>query len=294
MPTIIGIKFNSTGKMYYFDPKKYEFEVGDGVIVETMVGQSTCQQYAFCCKKNTEVPEDELKVPLKPIIRKADEKDKKVYEENKKRGEKALRICAEKVEKHKLNMKLLEAEYTFDRSKVLIKYTADGRVDFRELVKDLATELHMRIELRQLYEKEEVILKGAMGLCGQECCCIRCPGVCDKATVKMAKCQNISLNPTKVGGACGKLMCCLKFENDFYADMVKKMPKIGSNVKTNDGIGRVLSVNMLREFITVSTQIDDSFVEKRYDLGEFELMKSDNKNQKEEEEEIDPEIKNME
>ena len=278
MPNIVGIKFNNSGKIYFFGPKDIEFKVGDGVIVETVRGQ----EYAFVAQKNTFVPDEEIKNPLKDVIRKADEKDTKQYKDNIARGERAIKICEEKVAKHDLKMKLINAEYTFDRTKVVINFTADGRVDFRELVKDLASELRTRIELHQVYEKDDVILRGAMGMCGQECCCIRCPGVCDKATIKMAKNQNISLNPANVGGICGKLMCCLRFENDFYAETLKKLPKVNSMVKTKDGMAKVLKVDVLRERIEAQIQIDDSIVDKIYSIGEFELKNAPQENKEDE------------
>jgi len=267
MPIIVGVKFNNSGKVYYFGPKNIEFNVGDGVIVETVRGQ----EYALIAKKNSEVPDSEIKGELKDVIRKADDKDLKQYKENIKKAERALKICEEKVQKHDLKMKLINAEYTLDKAKVVFNFTADGRVDFRELVKDLASELRTRIELHQVYEKDDVILRGAMGMCGQECCCIRCPGVCDKSTIKMAKNQNISLNPANVSGICGKLMCCLRFENDYYAETLKKLPKVNSMVKTQDGMAKVLAVDVLRERITAQVQIDDSMLEKNYQIGEFEL-----------------------
>ena len=189
-------------------------------------------------------------------------------------------------------MKLINAEYTFDRSKVVINFTADGRVDFRELVKDLASELRTRIELHQVYGKDDVILRGAMGMCGQECCCIRCPGVCEKSTIKMAKNQNISLNPTNVSGICGKLMCCLRFENEFYAETLKKMPKVNSMIKTIDGMGKVLSVDVLRERINVQVQIDDSIVDKYYSIGEFELNRSQNEQKEDSQDDDSDELPN--
>ena len=247
------------------------------------------QEYAFVAQKNTFVSDEEIKNPLKDVIRKADEKDTKQYKDNIARGERAIKICEEKVAKHNLKMKLINAEYTFDRTKVVINFTADGRVDFRELVKDLASELRTRIELHQVYEKDDVILRGAMGMCGQECCCIRCPGVCDKATIKMAKNQNISLNPANVGGICGKLMCCLRFENDFYAETLKKLPKVNSMVKTQDGMAKVLKVDVLRERIEAQIQIDDSIVDKIYAIGEFELKNAPQDN-KEDESEDDSDV----
>ena len=267
MPIIVGVKFNNGGKIYYFGPKDIQFNVGDGVIVETVRGQ----EYAFIAQKNTEVKDEDIKNPLKEVITKADAKDEKQFKDNKQRAERALKVCAEKVEKHSLKMKLINAEYTFDRTKVIFNFTADGRVDFRELVRDLAGELRTRIELHQVYERDDVILRGAMGMCGQECCCIRCPGVCDKSTIKMAKNQNISLNPANVGGICGKLMCCLRFENDFYAETLKKLPKVNSMVRTQDGMAKVISTDVLRERIMAQVQIDDSIVEKYYAIGEYEM-----------------------
>ena len=267
MPTIVGIKFANSGKIYYFGPKDIQFNVGDGVIVETVRGQ----EYAFVAQKNTEVPEEEIKSPLKDVVRKADAKDKKQYDENQQKNAKALKICQEKVDKHDLKMKLINAEYSFDRSKVLINFTAEGRVDFRELVKDLASELRTRSELRQVYERDDVVLRGAMGMCGQECCCIRCPSVCDKSTIRMAKNQNISLNPANVSGICGKLMCCLRFENEFYANTLKKLPKVNAMVKTQDGMAKVVAVEVIKERILATVNIDDSIVEKYYSIGEFEL-----------------------
>ena len=267
MPIIVGVKFNNGGKIYYFGPKDIQFNVGDGVIVETVRGQ----EYAFIAQKNTEVKDEDIKNPLKEVIRKADAKDEKQFKDKNQLAERALKVCAEKVEKHSLKMKLINAEYTFDRTKVIFNFTADGRVDFRELVRDLAGELRTRIELHQVYERDDVILRGAMGMCGQECCCIRCPGVCDKSTIKMAKNQNISLNPANVGGICGKLMCCLRFENDFYAETLKKLPKVNSMVRTQDGMAKVISTDVLRERIMAQVQIDDSIVEKYYAIGEYEM-----------------------
>ena len=277
MPVIVGVKFRNNGKIYYFDPLQKQFEVGDKVIVETVRGV----EFATIAQKNTEVSESEIQGELKPIMRKADQKDEKQALENAQKEQKAQAVFASKMEKHHLVMKLINAEYTFDRKKIIFNYTAEGRVDFRELVKDLASELKTRIEMRQVYEKDDVILRGAMGMCGRECCCISCPSVCDKSTVKMAKNQNMSLNPTKINGMCGKLMCCLRFENDYYVEMLKKMPKVASFVDTDDGKAKVLAVDFLREFITATVQIDDNVVEKRYSLGEFRLLQN-TQNDKEE------------
>ena len=208
MPEIVGIKFAGNGKSYYFDPKGLQFEQGDGAIVETVRGL----EYGTVAIANAEVDDGEIKGTLKPVVRKATDKDRAHAEENVELAQKALDICAAKIAKHGLKMKLVGAEYTFDRNKVIFSFTADGRVDFRELVKDVASVMHTRIELRQIYERDDIRMRGAMGMCGRPCCCIQFLDDFEKVTVKMAKNQNLSLNPTKVSGMCGKLMCCLKYE----------------------------------------------------------------------------------
>lgn len=268
MPIIVGVKFGSTCKQYYFDPLNIEFKEGDGVIVETVRGL----EFARISQQNTNVPDEEIKVPLKPVVRKATNEDEQRAKENFEKKAGAMKICQKHIDKHGLQMKLVDAEYTFDRSKIIFSFTADGRVDFRELVKDLAGEMRMRIELRQIYERDDIKLRGAMGVCGRECCCISYLSDYEKSTVKMAKNQNLSLNPTKVSGMCGKLMCCLKYENDFYAQVNKVMPKIGSIVKLQDGTARVEEVDVLKERIKVTLEKEDG-VEQRYcNIGEFELL----------------------
>lgn len=268
MPTIIGVKFRNSDKIYYFGPKNIEFHLGDNVIVETVRGQ----EYATVGQKNTEIPDSEVTIPIKDVIRKATEKDTKQYEENCKREANALKVCAEKAEKHGLKMKLINAEYTFDRSKIVFNYTADGRVDFRELVKDLAQELRTRIELHQVYERDDIRLRGAMGICGRPCCCIDCQKVCTKSTVKMAKNQNLSLNPTKVSGICGKLMCCLRFENDYYVEAAKNMPKVNAIVSTEDGNAKVIEVDYLRERIKCILEKKEGIEQKYYANGEYTIL----------------------
>lgn len=268
MPIIVGVKFGSTCKQYYFDPLNIEFKEGDGVIVETVRGL----EFARISQQNTNVPDEEIKVPLKPVVRKATKEDEQRAKENFEKKAGAMKICQKHIDKHGLQMKLVDAEYTFDRSKIIFSFTADGRVDFRELVKDLAGEMRMRIELRQIYERDDIKLRGAMGVCGRECCCISYLSDYEKSTVKMAKNQNLSLNPTKVSGMCGKLMCCLKYENDFYAQVNKVMPKIGSIVKLQDGTARVEEVDVLKERIKVTLEKEDG-VEQRYcNIGEFEIL----------------------
>ena len=229
-------------------------------------------EFARISQQNTNVPDEEIKVPLKPVVRKATKEDEQRAKENFEKKAGAMKICQKHIDKHGLQMKLVDAEYTFDRSKIIFSFTADGRVDFRELVKDLAGEMRMRIELRQIYERDDIKLRGAMGVCGRECCCISYLSDYEKSTVKMAKNQNLSLNPTKVSGMCGKLMCCLKYENDFYAQVNKVMPKIGSIVKLQDGTARVEEVDVLKERIKVTLEKEDG-VEQRYcNIGEFELL----------------------
>ena len=268
MPMIVGVKFGSTCKQYYFDPLNIEFAEGDGVIVETVRGL----EYAKVSQSNKVVPDEEIKAPLKPVVRKATAEDEQRVKENLEKKDGAMKLCQKFIEKHNLKMKLVDAEYTFDRSKIIFSFTADGRVDFRELVKDLAGKMHMRIELRQIYERDDIKLRGAMGMCGRECCCICSNCDREKATVKMAKNQNLSLNPTKVSGMCGKLMCCLRYENDFYAEANKRMPKIGATVKVQDGEGRVDEVDLLREKIKVTIEHDGGVEQKYYNVGEFEVL----------------------
>lgn len=295
MPIIVGVKFGNSGKIYYFDPKGIEFEVGDNVIVETVRGL----EYAKIGTANTEVDESQIKPPLKQVVRKATAEDDRRAEENLKKKASAFALCQKKIEKHGLKMKLVDAEYTFDRSKVIFSFTADGRVDFRDLVKDLASEMRMRIELRQIYERDDIKLRGAMGMCGCPCCCITFLQENEKATVKMAKNQNISLNPGKVSGMCGKLMCCLKYENEYYAQMLRILPKLHSTVKTEDGIGRVSEVDMLRERIRVDLQQEDGMKQEYYGIGEFEILGAPKKadrgeRRKDDEEASEEELKKLE
>jgi len=270
MPMIVGVKFGSTCKQYYFDPLNIKFKEGDGVIVETVRGL----EFARITQQNTDVPDEEIKVPLKPVVRKATAEDEQRAKENEEKKAGALKLCQKAVEKHGLKMKLVDAEYTFDRSKIIFSFTAEGRVDFRELVKDLAGKMRMRIELRQIYERDDIKLRGAMGMCGRQCCCISHLNDYEKSTVKMAKNQNLSLNPTKVSGMCGKLMCCLKYENQFYVDVNKLLPKVGATVKVKDGHGRVDKVDVLRERIKVNIERNEGVEQKYYGVGEFEVLSS--------------------
>ena len=233
MKTIVGVKFKKPGKMYYFDPQNYELELGSKVIAETAMGD----EFGEVVLANKEIKEENLSSPLKKIIRIATEKDAKSYEEYKKKEPDALKKCQEKIEKHGLDMKLVDAEYKFDGSKLIFYFTADGRIDFRELVKDLASIFKTRIELRQIGVRDEIRRMGGIGACGRQLCCCSFLGNFETVSIKMAKEQNISLNPSKISGCCGRLMCCLKYEQCVYEDKLRKIPKIGAIVKTPEGNG---------------------------------------------------------
>lgn len=235
MKTIVGVRFKKPGKIYFFDPGNLKITRQDYVIVETAQGQ----EYGEVAIANRPIPDDKVKAPLKKVIRVATGKDKKHYEENKQKEKEAFKICNEKIAKHKLDMNLTEVEYKFDNSKIIFYFTADGRIDFRELVKGLAAVFRTRIELRQIGVRDEVKRIGGNGICGRELCCCSFLGNFETVSIKMAKEQNISLNPSKISGNCGRLMCCLKYEQDVYEDKLKRIPKIGAIVKTADGEGEV-------------------------------------------------------
>lgn len=245
MVKIVGIKFKDAGKLYYFSPGGHKVNVGDNVIVETARGL----EFGKVTLGETEVGESEIVAPLKSIIRIANEKDKKKHMENLAKKEEALRLCQEKVDAHGLDMKLIDVEYTFDNSKVVFYFTADGRVDFRELVKDLAAVFRMRIELRQIGVRDEAKMLGGVGNCGRGLCCNTWLSDFEPVSIKMAKVQNLSLNPSKISGICGRLMCCLKFENEVYTHLKKDMPTVGERIKTPDGMAVVTDVNILEDII---------------------------------------------
>ena len=242
MAEIVGVRFKEVGKVYYFDPDGHTLKKGDKVIVETARGIE-CGEIAM---DNRDVNEDEIVKPLKKLLRIATEDDLKKVEENKEKEKKAFEICEKKIAKHKIDMKLVDIEYTFDNSKILFYFTADGRVDFRELVKDLASVFHTRIELRQIGVRDESKMLGGIGICGRPFCCGSFLGDFQPVTVKMAKEQGLSLNPTKISGVCGRLMCCLKYEQDAYEHLLRITPKVGAIVDTPEGRGRVVDVNLLR------------------------------------------------
>lgn len=254
MTSVVGVKFKDAGKMYYFAPGEIETALGDNVIVETARGL----EFGTVCQAETKVQENDLVAPLKSIIRLATDADRKKHEENLAKKEKALKICQEKIDAHGLEMKLIDVEYTFDNSKVVFYFTADGRVDFRELVKDLAAVFRMRIELRQIGVRDEAKMLGGVGNCGRGLCCSTWLRDFEPVSIKMAKVQNLSLNPTKISGICGRLMCCLKYENEIYTEMKKGMPNAGERIKTPDGIALVTDVNILENIIKTRLVLEEA------------------------------------
>lgn len=248
MKEVIGVRFRANGKIYYFDPLDFHVQAGDDVIVETARGV----EYGNCVLGRRQIDDNKRISGLKPIIRIATEADKKKYEDNKVKSKEAFDSCLKKIQEHGLNMKLIAAEYTFDNSKVLFYFTADGRVDFRELVRDLASVFRTRIELRQIGVRDEAKICGGIGMCGRSLCCNSYLSEFIPVSIKMAKEQNLSLNPTKISGVCGRLMCCLKYEQDAYEYLNSKMPSVGDNVKTKDGVeGQVASVNVMRQTVRI-------------------------------------------
>ena len=251
MTEVVSVKFKDTGRAYYFKPED-TFNVGDSVIVETANGIT----FGTVSKGNHSVEDDNVVQPLKKILRAANEKDFKKIEQNKKKEAEAFKICQEKIGNHKLEMKLVEVEYSFDGSKITFFFTSDGRIDFRELVKDLAAHFHTRIELRQIGVRDEARMLGGLGICGQVYCCKRFLEEFEPVSIKMAKEQGLSLNPTKISGSCGRLMCCLKYEQDAYEYLNSFTPNVGSAVKTPSGVGMVIDVNLITGNLLV--KLDDS------------------------------------
>jgi cell fate regulator YaaT (PSP1 superfamily) len=247
MVKVVGVRFKKAGKIYYFDPGELEIELNSNIIVETARGI----EFGLVVVPNREVSESEIVAPLKKVIRIALEEDKKHAAENDKKEIEAFEACAQKIKDHHLNMKLIEVEYTFDNNKVLFYFTADGRVDFRELVKDLAAVFKTRIELRQIGVRDESKMMGGLGVCGRVLCCKSFLGEFHPVSIKMAKEQGLSLNPTKISGTCGRLMCCLKYEQDAYEEVIGRVPKAGAVVDTPEGQGVVMHVNLLREIVKV-------------------------------------------
>ena len=247
MVEIISVRFKEGGKHYYFNPNGAQFQPGEGVIVETTRGT----EFGECVQGNTPIDEMELTAPLRPVLRRATPEDELTREKNKEKEAKALEICQQKILEHGLEMKLVDAEWSFEGNKVLFFFTAEGRVDFRALVKDLAGVFHARIELRQIGVRDEAKMLGGLGICGKPFCCATFLDEFQPVSIKMAKTQNLSLNPTKISGTCGRLMCCLKYEQEAYEDAVHRMPKNESFVETPEGVGTVTQVNLLKETVKV-------------------------------------------
>ncbi len=269
MAIIIGVKFKGAGKIYYFDPDGANLNTGDYVVVETPHGIE-CGTVTF---GNREISDEGLNHPLKKIIRPATAEDIAHLEENRKKEERAYGICLNKINEHGLKMKLVTVEYTFDNNKILFYFTADGRVDFRELVKDLAGIFRTRIELRQIGVRDESKMLGGLGICGREFCCKGFLADFQPVSIKMAKEQGMSLNPVKISGTCGRLMCCLKYEQEAYSDLLKKTPKIGAYVITPDGKGTVVDQNIIKGVLNVQLQKNPDSPPKSYKVAEVKIIK---------------------
>ena len=269
MAQVVGIRFRNTGKTYYFDPNNKQIEVGTGVIVETAQGV----EYGVTSVATKLIPEDQIVAPLKPILRVATPQDDKKLQENIDKEKKALDIAQKKAEQHKLDMKFVRVEYTFDCAKAVFYFTSDGRVDFRELVKELASTFRTRIELRQIGVRDETKLLGGLGPCGQPCCCSRFLGGFQPVSIKMAKEQGLSLNPTKISGLCGRLMCCLKYEQHHYEAAHKKMPPVNAEVKTPEGLGKITEVNVLKETVKVTVTNGDQIELKEFNYKDVRVLK---------------------
>ena len=274
MQKVVGVKIGALSKIYFFDPKNIELKVGDCVIVETQVGLT----FGSVAVGVRELDEKEFEEPLKEVVRIASSKDIETNNQNIKKANDAVKIVKENVKKLGLNMKIVGAEYTFDSSKVIIDFTAEERVDFRDLLKVLATNLKTRIELRQIGQRDEVKIKGGIGPCGEICCCARFLNDFEHVTVKMAKNQGLSLSPTKISGLCGRLMCCLGYENSTYEEILSRLPKINSYVECPSGKGTVVYLDILRERVSVKIpQGEDSFVVEDHEAAAVKILENKNK-----------------
>ena len=270
MIKVVGIRFRTAGKIYFFDPGKFTVKKGDHVIVETARGI----EFGTAVSDMKEVEEDKVIQPLKPVLRIANQKDVEQEAANKEKEKEAYKVCLEKIRKHGLEMKLIDAEYTFDNNKVLFYFTADGRIDFRELVKDLAAVFKTRIELRQIGVRDETKIVGGIGICGRPLCCHTHLSDFIPVSIKMAKEQNLSLNPTKISGVCGRLMCCLKHEEETYEELNRRLPGVGDFVTTDDGFkGEVQSVNVLRQLVKVVIENGDEKEIREYEASKLRFKK---------------------
>lgn len=281
---VVGVRFKEVGKIYYFSPNGIKIDQNTFVVVETARGL----EFGEVILANRFIKLEKEMHPLKPILRIATEEDIKANEENKIAEKEALAICIDKVKAHNLQMKLIDCDYTFDKSKVLFYFTADGRIDFRDLVKDLATIFRTRIELRQIGVRDEAKSLNGIGICGKTLCCATFLGDFSPVSIKMAKEQSLSLNPTKISGICGRLMCCLKYEEEAYLDLKKNLPNVGDTAVTDNGEGQVLAVNTLRQLVKVAIKTDNSFDVNYYHVSEITVKRA--KKSKKEYEKIDKEL----
>ena len=287
MKTIVGIRLRKPGKIYFFDPDGNTLKKGDHVIIETTFGE----EYAEVIIPNREMPEERIVNPLKKIKKVADKKDEKHYMENKEKEKEAFKIAQENIKKHELDMNLIDVEYKFDNSKILFYFTAEGRIDFRELVKDLASIFKTRIELRQIGIRDEVKRMGGIGACGRELCCCSHLGNFETVSIKMAKEQNLSLTPSKISGACGRLMCCLKYEQEVYEEKLSRLPKVGAIVETEEGEGVVEGTETLKEIVKVKLKDKDEYYYKKFNLSDIKIIKNVEEN---ENDIIDEELQKLE
>lgn len=280
MKEIVGIRFKKIGKIYFFDPNGIKFEKGQSAIVETARGM----ELGEVAIKNREIDDLKVVAPLKQVVRVATIEDEERYLENEQKAKEAYEVCSKKILEHKLDMKLVDVEYTFDNSKLLFYFTSDGRVDFRELVKELAAIYKTRIELRQIGVRDEVKMLGGYGMCGRELCCCNHLVDLNPVSIKMAKEQGLSLNPTKISGVCGRLMCCLKHEQEVYEEKLSRLPSVGSLVNTPDGKGTVEDVEVLREIIKVKVEKEGTFIKKNFKNSQIEVLKIGKRRNRDDEE----------
>ena len=291
MKKIIGVRFKRLGKIYFFDPKWLEVKKGENVVVETAQGE----EIAEVVVPNRMIEEEKIVAPLKKVLRLASQRDLKHAEECRKKEKEAFEVCNKKIKEHNLEMTLTDVEYKFDNSKILFYFTADGRVDFRELVKDLAAIYKTRIELRQIGVRDEVKRIGGNGVCGRELCCCSFLSDFETVSIKMAKEQNISLNPSKISGNCGRLMCCLKYEQEVYEEKLQRLPSVGAIVKTPDGKGEVDSIEILKEVVRVQFKDGDITTYKKYNAKDISVLEDTKKeNENSEEKEYQKELKELE
>jgi len=291
MKRIIGVRFKRLGKIYFFDPKWLEVKKGDKVIVDTAQGE----EIAEVAVPNRMIDDEKVVEPLKKVLRLASPRDLKHAEECRKKEEEAFELCNKKIKEHKLEMTLTDVEYKFDNSKILFYFTADGRIDFRDLVKDLAAIYKTRIELRQIGVRDEVKRIGGNGVCGRELCCCSFLSDFETVSIKMAKEQNISLNPSKISGNCGRLMCCLKYEQEVYEEKLSRLPNVGAIVDTPDGKGEVDGVETLKEVVKVKIKDGDIFKIKRFEVKDITVIKDVAREQEDsEEKEYQKELKELE